>query len=112
MQADMLAYYLSGIVISALMVCQTCAFVTKPLAHPASPVGSSTGSHSSATTATGNALKDAAEIYALARAQFMDSIPNGKVSFKPHDLDEMQEKAVYDPGDGKFTKYDRRVHKQ
>ncbi|XP_058987364.1 uncharacterized protein LOC131800597 [Musca domestica] len=97
MQTDMLAYYFTTFIVSAVMVCQTCAFVTKPMAGHA-PVGGSTASGSHAT-ASGSALKDTADIYALARAQFMDSVPSGKVSFKPHDLDEMQERAVYDPGD-------------
>ncbi|XP_075152742.1 uncharacterized protein LOC142226555 isoform X2 [Haematobia irritans] len=96
MQADILSYYLSAFIISALAICRTCAFVTKPVSGltPGSSVAA-TGSHAT----NDNALKDAAEIYALTRAQFMDSVPNGKVSFKPHDLDGLQDRAVYDPGD-------------
>ncbi|XP_013105464.2 uncharacterized protein LOC106085677 [Stomoxys calcitrans] len=96
MQTDTLAYYLAALIISALMACQTCAFVTKPSSGlAAGSSATATGSHS----ATGNAIKDAAEMYALTRAQFMDSVPSGKVSFKPHDLEGLQERAVYDPGD-------------
>uniref|UniRef100_A0A1I8PQN3 Uncharacterized protein n=1 Tax=Stomoxys calcitrans TaxID=35570 RepID=A0A1I8PQN3_STOCA len=96
MQTDTLAYYLAALIISALMACQTCAFVTKPSSGlAAGSSATATGSHS----ATGNAMKDAAEMYALTRAQFMDSVPSGKVSFKPHDLEGLQERAVYDPGD-------------
>lgn len=58
---------------------------------------------SARTSSTGNALKDASDIYTLAKAQLMmDQVPSGKVSFKPHDLEDVNVRPVYDPGDGEF----------
>ena len=103
MQYDTMVLWFS-IFIFAVVTCQCAAFIAvPPSSSSAASSGATTASRNTVSSMGGNALKDAANIYSLANAQLMmDQVPSGKVSFKPHDLEDVNVRPVYDPGDGKF----------
>ncbi|KAI8124833.1 hypothetical protein FF38_08874 [Lucilia cuprina] len=91
MQYNTLAFWFS-LFVTAILVCPSTAFIAN--------APSVSSSARSSTKGSGNALKDATDIYSLASAQLlMDQVPSGKVSFKPHDLEDVNVRPVYDPGD-------------
>ncbi|TMW50595.1 hypothetical protein DOY81_004330 [Sarcophaga bullata] len=99
MQYDTMVLWFS-LLIFAVVMCQCAAFIAVPPSSSAVAAGATTASRNTASSMGGNALKDAANIYSLANAQLMmDQVPSGKVSFKPHDLEDVNVRPVYDPGD-------------
>ncbi|KAM7352615.1 uncharacterized protein ACRADG_005061 [Cochliomyia hominivorax] len=91
MQYNTIMFWYS-LIISAILICPNTVHIT------ATPLLSQTARTTS--TAGRNALKDASDMYSLTKAQLMmDPVPSGKVSFKPHDLEDVNIRPAYDPGD-------------
>lgn len=87
-------WLLLSVLAAAIWMCPCSAAFIEASQHLPGPARALTGK---------NFMNDAVDLYELANAQLtMDEVPTGKVSFKPNDLQNINSRPVYDPGDGEF----------